>query len=130
MEKLKIAQIILPWIALPPEKYGGTERIVWTLTEELVKRGHEVTLFAGGDSKTNAKLDFLFPKSFGLQENVKLTLTATFDPVRHVSYAFSKAAGFDVIHSHAQYLGVPCAALVKTPTVHTFHRVYQGTADE
>jgi glycosyltransferase involved in cell wall biosynthesis len=130
MQKLRIAQIILPWIPLPPERYGGTERIVYTLTEELVKRGHEVTLFATGDSKTSAKLDFIFPESLGLQENVKETLTTTFNPLRHVAYAFSKAGEFDVIHSHAQYLGLPFASLVATPTIHTFHRVYQGTDDE
>ena len=130
MQKLKIAQIILPWIPLPAEKYGGTERIVYTLTEELVRRGHEVTLFAAGDSKTSAKLDSLFSKSFGLQDNVKQMLVSNFNPLRHVAYAFSKAGQFDIIHSHAQYLGLPFAAMVKTPTVHTFHRVYEGTDDE
>lgn len=127
---MKIAQIILPWISLPPQSYGGTERIVYTLTEELVKRGHDVTLFAAGDSKTSAKLDFLFPVSLGLQGNVKSALTTSFNPLRHTSYAFSKAGEFDIIHSHAQYLGLPFSSMVKTPTVHTFHRVYQGTDDE
>lgn len=130
MQKLKIAQILLPWIPLPPASYGGTERIVYTLTEELVKRGHEVTLFASGDSRTSANLDAILPKSLGLQDNVKVTITSSFDPLRHVAYAFSKANEFDIIHSHAQYLGLPFASFVKTPTVHTFHRVYEGTADE
>lgn len=130
MHKLRIAQVILPWIPLPPVSYGGTERIVYTLTEELVRRGHDVTLFAAGDSKTHAKLDFLFDKSFGLQENVKATLTGTFNPLRHVAYAFSKASSFDIIHSHSQYLGLLFAQLVKTPTIHTFHRVYEGREDE
>lgn len=127
---MNIAQIILPWIALPPALYGGTERIVWSLTEGLVRRGHDVTLFAAGDSKTSARLDYLFLKSLGLQEQVKTALAATFDPLRHVAYAFGKAKQFDIIHSHAQYLGLPFASLVETPTVHTFHRVYDGSADE
>lgn len=127
---MRIAQIILPWIALPPEKYGGTERIVYTLTENLVKRGHDVTLFAAGDSKVSSRLDYIFPKSFGLQDSVKTVLTTSFDPLRHVAYAFSKASQFDIIHSHAQYLGLPFANIVATPTVHTFHRVYQGSVDE
>jgi len=53
-EKLKIAQVAPLWVSIPPEKYGGIERIVHYLTEELVKRGHKVTLFASGDSKTKA----------------------------------------------------------------------------
>ena len=60
--KLKIAQLAPPWIEVPPKKYGGTELIVSYLADGLVDRGHSVTLFASGDSKTKAKLDFCFPK--------------------------------------------------------------------
>ena len=56
MKKLKIAQIAPPWISVPPKKYGGTELVISHLTEELVMRGHQVTLFASGDSITKAKL--------------------------------------------------------------------------
>ena len=53
---MRIAQVAPPFESVPPARYGGTERVVSTLTEELVRRGHEVTLFAAGDSRTSASL--------------------------------------------------------------------------
>jgi Glycosyltransferase Family 4 len=53
---LRIAQIAPPWLSVPPQNYGGTEAVISNLTEELVRQGHHVTLFASGDSKTNAEL--------------------------------------------------------------------------
>jgi len=64
MRRLKIAQIAPLWFSIPPKKYGGTERIIFYLCEELTKLGHEVTLFASGDSKTKAKL--IAPKKASL----------------------------------------------------------------
>lgn len=120
-KKLRIAQLILPWIPLPPQKYGGTERIVSFLTEGLVKRGHDVTLFSTGDSKTSAKLEFVFKKALGLQPNVFKTLGSSFYPLMHVANCFEMWEKFDIIHSHAQFLGLPFAPIVKTPSLHTFH---------
>lgn len=123
MEKLKIAQLVLPWIPLPPPKYAGTEWIVYWLTEELVKRGHQVSLFTVGESKTKAKKEFLFQKALGLQKDVMKTLKSSFYPLMHVSYCFQKE--FDIIHSHAQFLALPFSAVSKTPTLHTFHRQFK-----
>lgn len=125
MRKLRIAQLVLPWIPLPPPEYAGTEWVVYSLTEELVKRGHDVTLFSVGESKTSAKLEYIFDKAFGLQSNVMKSVKSSFKPWRHVAHCFSKADQFDVIHSHAQFNGLPFAAVVKTPTLHTFHRIYE-----
>ncbi len=123
--KLKIAQLVLPWIPLPPPEYAGTEWIVHNLTEELVKNGHDVTLFSVGESKTSAKLDFVFDKAFGLQKDVVSTIKSSFKPWIHVANCFKKASQFDVIHSHAQFNGLPFSACLTTPTLHTFHRVYE-----
>ncbi len=125
MRPLRIAQLVLPWIPLPPPGYAGTERVVYHLTEGLVKRGHQVTLFASGDSKTSAKLEAVIPKAMGLQENVKSTLGGSFYPLLHVAHCFEMGDQFDIIHSHAQFLGLPFGAACKTPSIHTFHRIYE-----
>jgi glycosyltransferase involved in cell wall biosynthesis len=124
MKSLHIAQLVLPWIPLPPPGYAGTERIVYHLTEGLVKRGHDVTLFASGDSKTSAKLEAVLPKALGLQTTVHDTLAGSLDPLLHVARCFELADRFDIIHSHAQFLGLPFAGACKTPSVHTFHQIY------
>jgi len=124
VKSLRIAQVVLPWIPLPPPGYAGTERVVYHLTEELVKRGHDVTLFASGDSQTTAKLEAVLPKALGLQQDVKAAQAGSFYPLMHVAHAFELSDRFDIIHSHAQFLGLPFAGACKTPSVHTFHRVY------
>ncbi len=127
---MKIAQLVLPWIPLPPPEYAGTEWVVHSLTEELVKRGHEVTLFSVGESKTSAELDYIFDKAFGLQDDVMKTIKGSFKPWRHVAHCFKQYDKFDVIHSHAQFNGLPFAATVPTPTLNTFHRVYEFESDD
>lgn len=123
--KLRIAQLVLPWISIPPKTYAGTERIVYYLTEGLVKEGHEVTLFSVGESKTSAKLEFIIEKAMGLQNKVMDVLKSSFYPIMHVSNCFEHQDQFDIIHSHAQFLGLLFAAISKTPSLHTFHRVYE-----
>lgn len=125
MKPLRIAQLVLPWIPLPPPGYAGTERVVYHLTEGLVKRGHQVTLFASGDSKTSAKLESVVPKALGLQLDVKEAQTESFYPILHVAHCFEMADQFDIIHSHSQFLGLPFGAASKTPSVHTFHRIFE-----
>ena len=67
---MRIAQIAPLTEAVPPKLYGGTERVVSWLTEELVTLGHEVTLFASGDSRTSGKLDSIWPKALRLDRSV------------------------------------------------------------
>ena len=62
---MRIAQVAPPWLAVPPRGYGGVEWVVALLTDGLVERGHEVTLFATGDSETTAKLEFVFERAPG-----------------------------------------------------------------
>jgi glycosyltransferase involved in cell wall biosynthesis len=68
---MKIAQIAPLWECVPPPAYGGIELVVSLLTDELVRRGHEVTLFASGDSTTLAKLESVHPQALRLDKNVK-----------------------------------------------------------
>ncbi len=117
-KKLRIAQIAPLWFPIPPEKYGGIERIISFLTEELVKRGHEVTLFASGNSKTEAKLIPLTKK--GLIHLEVAWQDYWFNLFNH-SVAFEKANQFDIIHCHWGIIGGFFQKIVKTPVLQTMH---------
>ncbi len=104
--------------AVPPPLYGGTERVVSVLTEELVRRGHEVTLFASGDSQTNAKLVACCPQGLRLDPEVRDTVTYTMVQLGQV---YQRAHEFDLIHNHVDYFAFPFARLGVTPTVTTTH---------
>lgn len=119
--KLKIAQIAPIWYRIPPKEYGGTERVVSALTEELVRRGHDVTLFATEDSKTSAELFSIYPKGLnesGLNKNL---LKANAIIMRHVGNAYKMQDKFDVIHDHLGFLNLPAANFSKKPVVVTLH---------
>ncbi len=115
---MKIALLAPPYLPVPPVGYGGTERIVHYLAENLVKRGYDVTLFASGDSKTTAKLFSTFPKSLGNSGEIK---NKPLYPLLSYIDCFSRASDFDIIHNHAQYYAMFLADLIKTPVVHTIH---------
>jgi len=104
---------------VPPPRYGGTERIVSYLTEELVRRGHDVTLFASGDSRTAARLVAVTERALRLDANSREVLAANFS--RELGRVFGTAEKFDVIHCHVDYLAYPFSRLVRTPTLHTLH---------
>jgi len=122
-KKLKIAQVAPIWYSLPPKKYAGIERIVYYLTEELIKRGHEVTLFASGDSKTKAKLISLRKKAL---VKYKVPWSDTFWELENLSFTFRKIKDFDIVHSHVGLRALFFQNFVKTPVIHTFHNpVYE-----
>lgn len=126
--QMKIALLAPPYLPVPPPGYGGTERIVNQLTEGLVKRGHDVTLFAAGDSTTSAKLVPIVPKALGNTGTLK---DHALIPMAAYTTCFSHADEFEVIHNHAQYYGVILADLVSTPVVHTLHgTIAQGEVPE
>jgi glycosyltransferase involved in cell wall biosynthesis len=114
---LRIAQLAPPFVPVPPPQYGGTERVVSLLTEELVRRGHDVTLFASGDSLTAAELVPIVPEALWQRPGV--------DPMLALSLAlgacYRRADDFDVIHSHVDGIAFAPASLCATPTVHTLH---------
>lgn len=128
---MRIAQIAPLAEPVPPALYGGTERVVSALTEELVRRGHDVTLFASGDSRTTAKLVPCAKRSLRLDPEVKDTVAPALIELGDV---YRRAADFDIIHNHVDYLAFPFARLTATPTITTTHgrldldevrRVYQ-----
>ena len=115
---LRIAQVAPLYESVPPKLYGGTERIVAYLAEELVRRGHDVTLFSAGDSTVKVPLAAGFPHA------LRLSGLDHLGPSFHLpmlSQVYDHAAGFDIIHSHVDYWSFPFARLVPVPTVSTMH---------
>ncbi len=118
---MKIAQIAPLWECVPPPAYGGIELVVSLLTDELVRRGHEVTLFASGDSTTLAELKSIHPQALRLDNKVK---EYGIYEMLQLSQVYDRASDFDVIHSHMGCAALPYARLVKTPTLHTLHGIF------
>lgn len=116
---MRIAQVAPLYEAVPPKLYGGTERVVALLTEELVRRGHEVTLFASADSVTSARLAAVSERALRLDASSRDLLAA--DTIRQLDLVFGNARDFDVIHCHVDYLAYPFSGLVATPSLHTVH---------
>ncbi len=114
---MKIAMVAPLFESVPPKLYGGTERVVHYITEELVKRGHDVTLYASGDSVTSAKLIPIVPEA--------LRLSGVKDPVPYILMQVEKVIAdseqFDLIHSHIDYFMFPFTRYIKKPVIHTMH---------
>ena len=120
MKKLKIAQLAPLWEPVPPKKYGGIEIMIKALTDELVKRGHQVTLFAAGNSKTKAKLNSVFPKSL-LEEKVDWCHRS--QNLINAANVFGRADEFDIIHSHIGDNALFFTNVCRTPVLTTLHNV-------
>ncbi len=115
---MKIAQISPVFERVPPKAYGGTERVISYLTEELVRQGHDVTLFATGDSITKAKLVSAIEKSERLdarEQGWLMYFTVMMDQL------IDMADEFDVIHFHTDFLHFPIAKMLAVPQVTTLH---------
>ena len=115
---MRIAQVAPLIESVPPKHYGGTERIVSYLTEELVRAGHEVTLFASGDSVTNARLIAPFRRSVRKNERCKDPMAREVILIDHV---VEHAREFDVIHFHTGYLHFAVSRHLPVPHVTTLH---------
>lgn len=115
---MRIAQVAPLYERVPPERYGGTERVVSFLTEELVRLGHDVTLFASGDSVTRARLVAPCARSLRLDPHCRDPLAPH---VRMLGWVYQRAPEFDIIHCHTDYLGLPLSRGTDTPTVITLH---------
>src|SRR6188472_199281 len=114
-DKLKIAVLSPVWFAVPPTGYGGIELVVSLLADGLVDAGHDVTLFASGDSLTKANLSYIF------EQAPSELIGRTLPEIRHALACYERADEFDVINDHS---GIPAAALggaVQTPVLHTIH---------
>ena len=115
---MRIAQVSPLFEAVPPKLYGGTERVVWWLTEELVSMGHDVTLFASGDSVTSAKLDPMIAQAIRLDPSVKDWIAYY---IRMMELIRRRAHEFDVIHFHTDYFPFSVFSRQSTPFVTTMH---------
>ena len=115
---MRIAQIAPLTEAVPPALYGGTERVISWLTEELVGLGQDVTLFASGDSITSATLEPMWPRALRLDGTVR-------DPyalhMMMIEQVCRRAHEFDLIHFHLDYLPFSLMARQQTPFVTTLH---------
>lgn len=120
---MRIVQIAPLVERVPPKKYGGTERVVHALTEELVARGHDVTLFASGDSETSAKLESVFPRSLRAAKMKDLYGTNNWSML-NLGLAYELQDEFDIIHDHLAPLSLPTANIATTPTIMTMHGAF------
>jgi len=117
---MKIAQVAPLVESVPPQLYGGTERVVSWLTEDLVRRGHDVTLFASGDSRTSAKLVPAVPRALRLDSNVRDCLPHN---LLLLDQVYACADDFDIIHFHIDLSHFPLFRSVAERTVTTLHGV-------
>ncbi len=115
---MRIAQIAPLYESCPPQFYGGTERVVSYLTEQLVRMGHDVTLFASGDSLTKARLVPACKRALQLDPNVT-------DPLAYhmimMGRVLQEAGGFDILHFHVDYFHYPTFATGPFPIITTLH---------
>ncbi|ALA58922.1 glycosyltransferase family 4 protein [Nitrospira moscoviensis] len=115
---MNIAQVAPLWESVPPKLYGGTERIVSYVTEELVRMGHDVTLFASGDSHTEARLEAVCPQALRLNTGI---FNRDAPLIMLQERALGAGTDFDIIHSHLDFLGFPLGRRNPTPVVTTLH---------
>jgi len=130
---MRIAEISPPWLAVPPKGYGGIEWVVALVADGLAERGHDVTLFATGDSVTKANLEYVFEVAPGPKLINDVILDTT-----HTLFAFRDPSRFDVLHLHAPFSMLVAGAMSGVPAVHTLHgsftpemrRLYSEVAGE
>lgn len=116
--RLRIAQVAGPFETVPPDAYGGTERVIDALVRELIDRGHEVTTYAAGDSDVPGRLVATVPEALrpaGFEGDGAGYLLET------AMRALDDADRFDLIHSHLEWFGLFLGRATSTPVVHTFH---------
>jgi glycosyltransferase involved in cell wall biosynthesis len=115
---MRIAQLAPLAESVPPKLYGGTERVVAWLVDELVQRGHEVTLFASGDSRTNGKLCPVWPRALRLGRKGADPNAASAMLLEAIA---KRAREFDVIHAHIDWLPLPLLSRLGVPFLTTMH---------
>src|SRR5437016_5618429 len=115
---MKIAQIAPLTEAVPPRLYGGTERIVAYICDELVELGHDVTLFASGDSISRARIESMCPKALRLDPSVRDHLAPNIFMLETIA---RRADEFDFVHLHVDYLSYPFLRRVAVPYLTTLH---------
>jgi glycosyltransferase involved in cell wall biosynthesis len=117
---VRIAVLSPVWFPVPPSGYGGIEWIVSLLADGLADAGHDVTLFASGDSRTHAKLEAVF------EHAPSARIGQTFWELQHALNCFARHDDFEVIHDHTGLMGLALGSLLPTPLVHTVHGPVSG----
>ena len=115
---MRIAQVAPLFESVPPHRYGGTERVVSYLTEELVRAGADVTLFASGDSRTSAELDPICDRALRLDPRCRDVMAPT---MRQLDRVARRAHEFDVVHFHIDYLHFPLSRALGLSQLTTLH---------
>jgi glycosyltransferase involved in cell wall biosynthesis len=121
-DALRVAIVSPVWFPVPPTGYGGIEWVVSLLSDGLVDAGHDVTLFASGDSHTKATLSYIYEHA----PSEKIGEAPT--ELRHVLACFERAGEFDVINDHSGLPAAAVAGLIPTPVLHTVHGPVDGEA--
>jgi glycosyltransferase involved in cell wall biosynthesis len=121
---MRIAILAPPWFPVPPSGYGGIEWVVSILADALADAGHEVTLFASGDSRTRAKLSYVYADA------PRKLIGRSQPELRHALACYARVDEFDVINDHTGMLGAVLGATVDTPVVHTVHGPLEGEPGE
>jgi glycosyltransferase involved in cell wall biosynthesis len=121
---VRVAVLSPVWFPVPPSGYGGIEWIVSLLADGLADAGHDVTLFASGESRTRAELACIF------DEAPSERIGQTFWELRHAVHCFERHGDFDVVHDHTGLMGLAIGSLLSTPLVHTVHGPLTGQPGE
>ena len=121
---MRIAILAPPWFPVPPVGYGGIEWVVSLLADGLAEAGHEVTLFASGDSTTKARLAAVF------EEAPSAEIGQSAPELRHVLACYERAEEFDIVNDHSGPLAAALGASAGVPVVHTVHGPLTGEAGE
>ena len=117
---VRIAVVAPAWFPVPPTGYGGIEWVVWLLAEGLVEAGHDVTLFAAGQSRTKAKLEYVFAEAPSEE------IGRTFPELHHLLHCYSRQDEFDLINDHTGLMGASVGGALRTPVAHTVHGPVDG----
>ena len=125
---MRVAQVTPLWEQVPPLAYGGTEMVVSLLTEELVRRGHQVTLFASGDSQTLAVLEPGCDRALRTLE-VLPPAYAGYEQ-RQLAHVFGRTRDFDIIHCHMDAAALAYTHRSQTPVVHTLHGPFSAASEQ
>jgi glycosyltransferase involved in cell wall biosynthesis len=117
---VRIAVLAPVWFPVPPTGYGGIEWVVWLLADGLVAAGHDVTLFAAGDARTRAKLEYVYARAPSDE------IGTTFPDLRHALHCYSRQDEFDLVNDHTGMLAAALGGAVRRPVVHTVHGPLDG----
>jgi glycosyltransferase involved in cell wall biosynthesis len=117
---VKVAVVAPAWFPVPPTGYGGIEWVVWLLAEGLVEAGHDVTLFASGESRTKAKLEYVFA------EAPSDDIGRTFPELQHLMHCYARQDEFDLVNDHTGLMGMAVGGALRTPVAHTVHGPLDG----